>query len=169
MQDSGFPHETIEYRPIGVIHSAFQQTEGVPIQAAFARRVSGTVELQAKYRDGLQGLAGFSHIVLVYHFHLSEGHSLQVKPFLDEEAHGVFATRAPRRPNAIGISVVRLNRIEGSTLYVSELDVVDGTPLLDIKPYVPQFDDRTGAKIGWLEKNIDRAAESTADGRFSES
>ena len=163
------PTGSVTYRWIGVIHSPFAQRLGMPIQAAFAEGAAGTVELDPEYVPGLKDLEGFTHIILVYHFHLSEGHSLQVKPFLDEEAHGVFATRAPRRPNAIGISVVRLNRIEGSTLYVSELDVVDGTPLLDIKPYVPQFDNRTGAKIGWLEKNIDRAAESTADGRFSES
>jgi tRNA-Thr(GGU) m(6)t(6)A37 methyltransferase TsaA len=156
----------ITYRPIGRIHSPFPDVQGMPIQAAFAQAVEGTVVLDEDYADGLEGLDGFSHVILIYHFHLSEGYQLQVRPFLAEEMHGVFATRAPRRPNAIGISVVRLHRVEGRTLYVSGLDIVDGTPVLDIKPYVPQFDDRGGARIGWLEERIHRARHRKADDRF---
>ncbi len=158
--------QPIRYRPIGVIHSPFTQRQGMPIQAAFAHAVSGTIELEPQYADGLKDLEGFSHLILLYHFHLSEGYQLQVKPFLEEEMHGVFAMRAPNRPNAIGISVVRLERIEGSRLYVSDLDVVDGTPLLDIKPYVPQFDDRHDVRIGWLEGRVHGAGSKRSDGRF---
>jgi tRNA-Thr(GGU) m(6)t(6)A37 methyltransferase TsaA len=166
MQQKRLHPQSIEYHPIGVTHSPFKQRQGMPIQAAFAQGASGTLELEPQYADGLKGLEGFSHVILLYHFHLSKGCQLQVKPFLDEETHGVFATRAPRRPNAIGISVVRLERIEGTKLYVSGLDIVDGTPLLDIKPYVPQFDDRSDARIGWLEKRIHQADTRQADDRF---
>jgi len=166
MQQNRLPMASIAYWPIGIIRSPFTQRQGMPIQAAFAQGVSGTVELEPQYVDGLKDLDGFSHIILLYHFHLSEGYQLQVRPFLDEETHGVFAMRAPNRPNAIGISVVRLERIEGTKLYVSDLDIVDGTPLLDIKPYVPRFDDRSNVRIGWLEKRIHRANTKKADGRF---
>lgn len=157
---------TVTYRPIGVIHSPFAERGGMPIQAAFAEGASGTVELEPEYVPGLRDLAGFSHIILVYHFHLSKGYALQVKPFLEDRVHGVFATRAPRRPNAIGISVVRLERVEGNMLHVTGVDVVDGTPLLDIKPYVPRFDDRSEARIGWLAGRIDPARARNADERF---
>jgi tRNA-Thr(GGU) m(6)t(6)A37 methyltransferase TsaA len=167
MQQKRMHLESIEFRPIGVIHSPFVHRQGMPIQAALAHGVSGTVELLPQYVDGLKDLQGFSHIILLYHFHLSEGYRLQVRPFLDEELHGLFAVRAPCRPNAIGISVVRLERIEGTKLTVSDLDIVDGTPLLDIKPYVPQFDDRADARIGWLEQVIHQARSRKADGRFS--
>ncbi len=140
----------------------------MPIQAAFADGAAGTVQLEPEYAPGLKDLEGFSHIILLYHFHLSKGHALQVKPFLEDREHGVFATRAPRRPNSIGISVVRLDRIEGNVLHVSGLDIVDGTPLLDIKPYVPGFDDRNQVRIGWLDGRIDPARVQEADRRFTE-
>lgn len=111
-------------------------------------------------------MKGFSHLILVYHLHLSRGFTPTVTPFLDDEPRGVFATRSPRRPNPIGLSTVRLVRVEDHTLYVEDVDVVDGTPLLDIKPYVPQFDDRVGARIGWLEENVDRVHSVRADHRF---
>jgi tRNA-Thr(GGU) m(6)t(6)A37 methyltransferase TsaA len=138
----------------------------MPIQAAFADGAAGTVDLKPQYAEGLKDLEGFSHLILVYHFHRSEGYQLRVRPFLDEATRGVFATRAPRRPNAIGISTVRLERIEGNRLYVSDLDMVDGTPLLDIKPYVPQFDDRQKARIGWLEGRVREGSSVRADDRF---
>jgi tRNA-Thr(GGU) m(6)t(6)A37 methyltransferase TsaA len=138
----------------------------MPIQAAFADGAAGMVEVEPQYGEGLKDLEGFSHLILVYHFHQSEGYQLQVRPFLEEVVHGVFATRAPRRPNAVGISTVRLERIEGNRLYVSDLDVVDGTPLLDIKPYVPQFDDRCKVRIGWLEKRVGEGHSMRADDRF---
>lgn len=156
----------IQFQPIGVIHSPFLQRRAMPIQAAYADGAAGTVELQPQYLDGLKDLQGFSHLILLYHFHLSQGYQLQVRPFLDEETRGVFATRAPNRPNAIGLSVVRLERIEGATLHILDVDVVDGTPLLDIKPYLPQFDDRSNARIGWLEHRVDGARSRMADDRF---
>lgn len=166
MDEAHSSREPIRYSPIGVIRSPFTQRPGMPIQAAFAGGAAGRVELRPEYAEGLKDLEGFSHLILVYHFHQSEGYQLQVRPFLDEAPHGVFATRAPRRPNAIGISTVRLERIEGTTLYVSDLDVLDGTPLLDVKPYVPQFDDRREVRIGWLEKRMGEAASRRADDRF---
>ena len=158
-------HE-IRCRPIGVIHSPFKQTKGMPIQPAGARGVAGTVEVIPEYGDGLKDLDGFSHIFLLYHFHLSQGYSLMVKPYLDDSLRGVFATRAPRRPNAIGISVVRLVGIEGCTLHIEDLDIADSTPLLDIKPYVPEFDSREVERIGWLAGKAERVAEVGADERF---
>ena len=159
--------QEIRYRPIGVIHSPFKETKGMPIQPAGARGVAGTIEVIPEYGDGLKDLEGFSHIFLLYHFHLSQGYSLMVKPYLDDSLRGVFATRAPRRPNAIGISVVRLVGIEGCTLHIEDLDIADSTPLLDIKPYVPEFDSREVERTGWLAGKAEKAAEVGADERFS--
>lgn len=156
----------IIYRPIGIIHSPFKEPKGTPIQASASNGVEGTVEVFPKYAEGLKDLEGFSYIILLYHFHLSKAPSLRVKPFMDEQPHGVFATRAPSRPNPIGISVVRLVRREGNILHVRDVDIVDGTPLLDIKPYVPEFDVKDAEKIGWLEKSIHKLATSKDDGRF---
>ena len=144
----------IQLTPIGVIHSPFPDPSGMPIQAAAAQGVEGTIELDPAFADGLKDIEGFSHLILIYYLHLTAQPNLHVVPFLDDEPHGVFATRSPKHPNRLGISVVRLRRVEGLTLHVEDLDVVDGTPLLDIKPYVPQFDDRANARIGWLAKNI---------------
>ena len=157
----------IIYMPIGVIRSPFKDTKGTPIQTAGARGVPGTVEIEPRYDDGLKDLQGFSYIFLIYHFHLSQEYSLMVKPFLDDTLRGVFATKAPRRPNTIGLSVVRLVRVEGCTLHIEDVDIVDGTPLLDIKPYVPEFDVRKVERIGWLANRVDRTAEMEADERFS--
>lgn len=156
----------IRYRCIGVIHSPFTELRGMPIQASGARGVAGTVEVIPEYGDGLKDLEGFSHIFLLYHFHLSQGYSLMVKPYLDDSLRGVFATRAPRRPNALGISVVRLVGIEGCTLHIEDVDIADSTPLLDIKPYVPEFDSRKVKGIGWLAGKAERAAAMEADERF---
>ena len=156
----------IEYEPIGVIHSPFHTTEGMPIQPSGAAGIEGAVEIFHQFRQGLKDLDGFSHIILIYHFHRSTGYSLLVTPFLDSVERGVFATRAPKRPNSIGISVVRLVRVEEDTLHVENIDVLDGTPLLDIKPYVPEFDQHLGGRIGWLEHARARARETRADDRF---
>ncbi len=156
----------IVYKPIGVIHSPFKEVKGTPIQPAAAEGVRGTVEVFPEYADGLKNLEGFSHIILVYHFHLAKPGALRVRPYMDKEERGVFATRAPSRPNPIGISVVRLLKVEGNVLHVEDLDIVDGTPLLDIKPYVPQFDVRPVERIGWLEKRVRKLAEARDDGRF---
>ena len=157
----------IKYRPIGIIHSPFRTPHGTPIQPTAAYNVEGTVEIFPEFVEGLKDLEGFSHIILIYHFHLVTGFSLLVKPYMDENYHGVFATRAPARPNPIGISVVRLDKIEGNILYVRDIDIVDGAPLLDIKPYVPEFDIRNDvSKIGWLERNIKKLPKARDDGRF---
>jgi len=157
---------TFNYRPIGVIKSPFKDPKGMPIQPVGAKGISGTIEMQPEYEDGLKDLDGFSHIILIYHFHLSEGYSLQVKPFLDDTPRGIFAIRAPRRPNPIGVSVVRLEKIEGTTLYISNVDIVDGTPLLDIKPCVPHFDCLEDVRIGWLAGRANRAVGKKSDERF---
>jgi tRNA-Thr(GGU) m(6)t(6)A37 methyltransferase TsaA len=158
----------IAYRPIGVIHSPFKETAGMPIQPAAARGVRGTVEIEPEYSEGLKDLDGFSHIYLIYHLHLSKGFSLKVTPFLDYRPRGVFATRAPRRPNAIGLSVVRLVRVEGSILQIEDVDIADGTPLLDIKPYVPEFDAPEAERTGWLSGKKRGIRGARADGRFRE-
>ncbi len=156
----------IEYRPIGIIHSPFTQPEGMPIQPAGAVGIRGTVEIFEEFRAGLKDLQGFSHVILVYHLHRSEGFKLHVVPFLDSRPRGVFATRAPRRPNPIGISVVRLRRVRGGTMYIENLDILDGTPLLDVKPYVPDFDEPTQVRTGWLNRARHDAAVQRSDGRF---
>jgi len=157
----------MECHPIGKIHSPFRDLEDMPIQPAGAANVGGTVKLYREYLAGLRDLEGFSHLILLYHFHKSCGYDLEVVPFLDSESRGLFATRAPRRPNAIGFSVVRLERIEGSVLHILNVDILDGTPLLDIKPYVPEFDSPgEEVRTGWLEgvgKNVDM---HRSDARF---
>ncbi len=156
----------INYSPIGVIHSPHRDIKGMPIQPTGAKGIGGTVEIKSKYADGLRDLGGFEYIILIYHFHRSVGYSLQVKPFLDDSLRGVFSTRAPKRPNAIGMSIVRLLRVQGNILHVEDLDILDGTPLLDIKPYVPDFDVRKTKAVGWLSRKAVRAVKKKADGRF---
>ena len=158
--------EKINYVPIGIIHSSFKEPKGTPIQSSATKGVDGTVEVFPEYTEGLKDLEDFSHIILIYHFHLSKEPLLKVKPFMDNQMHGVFSTRAPSRPNPIGISIVRLVKIKGNILYIKDADIVDGTPLLDIKPYVPEFDTRKVEKIGWLERNIHKLSTSKDDGRF---
>jgi tRNA-Thr(GGU) m(6)t(6)A37 methyltransferase TsaA len=164
----GWSHMLTEiiFRPIGTVRSPFKEPPGTPIQPSASPETQGVVELFPEYQEGLQDLEGFSHLILLYCFHLSQGFSLKVKPFLDEVRRGLFATRAPARPNPIGLSVVRLERIDGTRLYIREVDVVDGTPLLDIKPYVPRFDSRPEANSGWLAENLDRLESARDDGRF---
>lgn len=157
----------IVYKPIGVIRTPFPEPKGTPIQPRAAEGVRGRVELFPEYAEGLADLEGFSHVILIYHFHRAGPGRLRVRPFMDDREHGVFATRAPARPNPIGISVVRLLGIEGNVLHVADVDIVDGTPLLDVKPYVPQFDAPSGARIGWLGGHIGRLPLARDDGRFS--
>jgi len=156
----------IELKPIGVIHSPFEDLAGMPIQPAGAIGLNGTVEIFAEYRDGLKDLEGFSHIILLYYFHLGRGFKLHVVPYLDTEPRGVFATRAPRRPNSIGLSVVRLEMIRDGVLHIQNVDILDGTPLLDIKPYVTEFDTQVEVRTGWLEKTWRTVAHQTSDDRF---
>ena len=156
----------IKYRPIGIIHSPFKEPKGTPIQPTGAKGAEATVDIFPEYLEGLKDIEGFSHIILIFHFHLSKKAPLKVKPYLDDQIHGVFATRAPSRPNPIAISVVRLVRIEGNRLHIRDADIVDRTPLLDIKPYIPEFDVRVTDRIGWLEKNVHKLSASKDDGRF---
>ena len=158
--------DEIKYKPIGIVHSPFKEARGTPIQPRAAKGVNGTVEVFPEYAEGLKDVEGFSHIILIYHFHLSKKSVLKVKPYMDNERHGVFAMRGPSRPNPIGISAVRLLRIEENMLHIQDLDILDGTPLLDIKPYVPEFDTRETNKTGWLKKNVQKLPKSKDDGRF---
>ena len=158
--------EEISYRPIGIIRSPYKETKGTPIQTSGAKGVRGTVEIFPEWVEGLKDLDGFSHIILIYHFHLSKGYSLTVKPFLDDTPRGVFSTRAPKRPNSVGLSIVKLLKIEEATLYIEDVDIVDSTPLLDIKPYVPEFDGKEAIRTGWLRGRAERATETEADERF---
>ena len=158
--------DKIIYKPIGIIYSAFDKPNGTPIQPTAAKGIKGTVEIFPGYVDGLKDLENFSHIYLIFNFHLSKKSSLLVKPFMDTQAHGVFSTRASSRPNSIGLSIVELISIEKNILHISDVDIVNGTPLLDIKPYVPEFDRRETNKIGWLNKNVHKLSTSKDDGRF---
>ncbi len=142
----------ISMHPIGIIRTPFTEKSETPIQASRSN-AKGVVEVFPEYADGLQDLEGFSHIILLYAFHELNGYSLLVKPFLDDQLRGLFATRYPARPNPIGLSVVRLIARKNNLLQVEGMDMLDGTPLLDIKPYVPDFDVRAGTRTGWYESS----------------
>jgi tRNA-Thr(GGU) m(6)t(6)A37 methyltransferase TsaA len=142
-------------RPIGVIHSPYTEKSQTPIQPSRSQ-MPGSVEVYPEFAEGLQGLEGFSHIIILYIFHQSKGYSLHVKPFLDHQEHGLFATRYPYRPNPIGLSIVRVEGIQANILNVADIDVLDGTPLLDIKPYVPDFDVRENARTGWYKTRSEK-------------
>jgi tRNA-Thr(GGU) m(6)t(6)A37 methyltransferase TsaA len=157
---------TITYRPIGVIHSPFTETNNVPIQPAAAEGIRGTVEVFAEFLAGLKDLEGFSHVFLLYHLHRVSQTRLVVTPFLDREPRGVFSTRAPTRPNPIGLSVVRLLDREGASLHIENVDIVDGTPLLDIKPYIPHFDHQPAERTGWFTESRENIRVKRADDRF---
>jgi tRNA-Thr(GGU) m(6)t(6)A37 methyltransferase TsaA len=157
----------IFYKPIGVIRTPFTKPEGMPIQSSAATGAQGRVEVLTEFAEGLKDLDGFSHIILLYHFHRSTHPRLTVTPFLDTRPRGVFATRAPSRPNPIGLSIVKLLAVSENMLQVENVDMLDATPLLDIKPYVPQFDHRDAQRIGWLEGVGDRNANRRADNRFT--
>ncbi len=162
-----FKMKKIVYKPIGIINTPFRKCKGTPIQPKAGKDIEGKVVILPEYVDGLKDLGGFSHIILIYHFHLSKGFKLHVIPYMDNKERGVFATRAPKRPNPIGISVVKLLKIEKNILYIKNIDIVDETPLLDIKPYIPHFDEPEDIKIGWLEKKIGNLPCKKADDRFN--
>lgn len=144
----------ITIKPIGIIHTPYKTTEGMPIQGAFEEKVTGEIEVFQEYKEGLKDVEGFSHLILVYYFNRAKGEKLIGKPFLEDEVHGIFAIRGPMRPNHIGISIVKVRKIENNVITFSEVDVLDETPLLDIKPYVAYFDSRKNTKNGWLEKHF---------------
>jgi len=156
----------MEFRAIGVIHTPHQDTEAMPIQPSGAKGIRGTVEVLPEFAAGLKDLDGFSHVTLIYHLHRARKHRLIVTPFMETEERGVFATRAPSRPNPIGLSTVRLIAVRGNTLEIDGVDMLDGTPLLDIKPYVPEFDSGTEIRLGWLERHRGRSRAHRSDDRF---
>ena len=155
---------SLELKPVGIVHSPFRQATGTPIQASMAHGAAGTVEVFPAFAHGLMDLDGFDRIWLLYWFDRVAAPKLIVTPYMDDQPHGVFATRAPARPNPIGMSAVRLLRINGCTLHVVDVDILDGTPLLDIKPYASQFDHLPAERMGWLEQARNRRR--TADRRF---
>lgn len=155
------------FSPIGLIRTPFKETKDMPIQPSRAGGVRGTVEIFEKFKSGLSDLEGFSHVILLYHLHRSRPYRLKVIPFLDREERGLFSTRAPSRPNPIGLSVVSLVDIDDNIMTIENVDMLDGTPLLDIKPYVGEFDHRTGIRCGWLDEVRGKSVRS--DDRFGES
>jgi tRNA-Thr(GGU) m(6)t(6)A37 methyltransferase TsaA len=166
-EPTNVPEDTFSYESIGVIRTPFDSPEGMPIQPAGADSVTGTVEVKEQYAGGVADLAGFSHCMLLYHFHASgDDAPLSVEPFLDDEQRGVFSTRAPQRPNPIGLSVVSVESVEGRELTVGGIDVVDGTPLLDVKPFVPEFDVPSETETGWMDASESTIRSEQANERF---
>jgi len=137
-------------KPIGIIRTPHKDVSNVPIQPIAAEGIKGYIELLPEYAEGLLDVDGFSHITLFYHFHKIKGFELQVTPFLDTKKHGIFSCKAPKRPNAIGMSTVKLLSVEDNILNIEQVDMLDGTPLIDIKPFYPRYDNRENVKIGWL-------------------
>ncbi len=158
---------TITYSPIGYFKTPHKDIKGMPIQPTGASGVLGSVEVLPEFRDGLLDLDGFSHVIMLYHLHEVCGHELLVTPFLDTQEHGIFATRSPKRPNPIGLSIMRLNAVSDDTVFLENVDVLDGTPVIDIKPYVPDFDVWPADRVGWFEGKSNNAVTHRSDGRFA--
>ena len=156
----------MQIKPIGIIHSSFKEPGGVPIQPVFSTEGRASVEILPQYAEALADLDGFERIWLLYWFDRASGFQAAVKPFMDDTPHGLFATRAPARPNPIGLSSVRLLSIDDNILQVAEIDILDNTPLLDVKPYVRRFDCFDVQRNGWLDNATDKTGR--ADGRFYE-
>jgi tRNA-Thr(GGU) m(6)t(6)A37 methyltransferase TsaA len=155
-----------DVKPIGMIHSPHKSIEDMPIQPKGAAEVIGQVIVDEKYIDGLQDLDGFSHLYLLYSFHKATRTELLVTPFMDKQTRGVFATRSPLRPNHIGISIVKLIKVEANTVFVEGIDVLDETPLLDIKPYIEKFDSVQASVSGWLQASDEEIKAKRSDERF---
>jgi tRNA (adenine37-N6)-methyltransferase len=166
MADASWTWDTVRYRPIGVIHTPYREPAGTPVQTTSFVGSAGHVEIDPAFSAGLRDLDGFSHLILLYHLHRVGVMRLTVTPFLDDREHGVFSTRSPARPNPIGLSVVRLVGIEGTRLDIEDVDMIDGTPLLDLKPYVPAFDARDDVRVGWYADRLDHVEGARADDRF---
>jgi len=146
--------ETIKIHPIGIVHSPYKNTKDMPIQGIFKAGVEAHIELNKKYERGLKDLDGFSHAILLYYFHESKTEDIEGTPYLEKDRHGIFSIRSPHRPNHIGLSIVKIKRIEANRLYFTEVDVLDKTPVIDIKPYIKYFDNREGLRHGWIEKHF---------------
>ncbi len=139
-----------DLKPIGVIRTPYETAGNIPIQGALFPDTKGTVEVYGEYAEGLADVNGFSHLILLYLFDRSDGYKLKARPFLDDVERGLFSIRAPRRPNPIGFTVVELDSVEGNVLHVRGVDMLNGTPLLDIKPYIPSIDSHPDARTGWV-------------------
>lgn len=159
----------INFTPIGIIHTPFLSHEDMPIQGPGGKGIQATIEIYPEFAAGLKDLDGFSHIILIYHMHLVEKPLLIVKPFLDDEKRGIFATRSPVRPNPIGMTTVRLIEIKDNRLIVEDIDMIDQTPLLDIKPCLPMIDDIQSLRLGWLTGKIEQFSQKKSDDRFKDS
>jgi tRNA-Thr(GGU) m(6)t(6)A37 methyltransferase TsaA len=159
-------NDLLQFQPIGIIRTPFKQLSGMPIQPSGAEGIKGEIQLDPDLIVGLKDLDGFSHLILLYCFHHSTGFDLTVEPFMDDKRRGVFATRAPKRPNPIGISVVELESIHDNLIKIKNVDMLDGTPLLDIKPFIPQIDQPDSVKLGWLEDKVDDFNDAESDNRF---
>ena len=146
--------EEITVKPIGIINTPFKDQKNIPIQGCFEGNDEGVCTILDKYSDGLIDLKDFSHAILIYHFHKTKEERIKAKPYLEQVEHGVFAIRSPYRPNKIGISIVKIKKIVDNKLFFTEVDMLDGTPLLDIKPYVKHFDSRENVKSGWIDKHF---------------
>ena len=146
--------DRFEFVSIGVLKTPYESKSGVPIQGVFGPESRGEAEIFEEYEEGLTDIEGFSHIIIIYVFHLSQGYDLICRPYMEDKLHGVFSMRAPKRPNPIGFSVVKLEKRQGRILYLSEVDMLNRTPILDIKPFVPNFDHREGARVGWMENTF---------------
>lgn len=153
-------------KALGTIYTPFEKLEDMPIQPKGAAEVIGTIELEEQYTEGLADLHGFSHIYLLYQFHMAQRTALTVTPFMDTTPRGVFATRSPLRPNHIGISIVKLIGVEKNIVTVQGIDILNGSPLLDIKPYIAAFDAVQQSQSGWMKGSEDEVAEKRSDLRF---
>lgn len=159
--------DEIKIKIVGTIFTPHLDIKNMPIQPIAAEGIKGYIKIEPEFIAGLKDLDGFSHITLIYHFHKINGYELEVIPFMDTEPHGIFATKSPKRPNAIGTSTVKLLSIEGDTVYIEQVDMLNETPLIDIKPFYPRYDNRYDVRIGWLEKNKDMPLEKLrSDERF---
>jgi len=158
--------KSVIYKPIGILNTSFEKLDDMPIQPGFTNDSHGTALIFPEFREGLKDLVGFSHIYLIYHLHMVSQHKMVVIPFLDKVPRGLFSTRAPLRPNPIGISVVRLHGIEDNILHLEGMDMLNGTPLLDIKPYISDFDCFPDSVNGWYGAAAKKASETRSDDRF---
>ncbi|MEG2046804.1 MAG: tRNA (N6-threonylcarbamoyladenosine(37)-N6)-methyltransferase TrmO [Comamonas sp.] len=156
---------SITLQPIGYVRSPFHSTQGMPIQTVAAADVPGQLQLLAPYHSGLRDIEGFEFLMLITHLHQAV-EKLEVVPFMDDRSHGVYATRAPARPNRLGLSIVRLERVEDGCLHFTGNDMLDGTPVLDIKPYVPALDVRHTERIGWFQHGLQRLPTAQSDDRM---
>jgi len=159
--------QTIEFKPLGVVESRFEQQAGTPIQGKMAPQETACIRVFEEYAAGLKDIEGFSHIYVFFKFDRAAGSQLLVKPYLDTVERGVFATRSPLRPNPLGMTIVRLDRVEGNCLHISGVDILNGSPVIDIKPYIPDFDQHQPEKIGWYQEKSDKDRLVVADNRFA--